>query len=167
MNALTVTHHVPIQEVERLYKSEPKSKQARRFFAILQLYEGKTLSETALITRVSRRIVQSWVHRWNTCGSEGLKAKPQPGRPPVLTEAEEKELVQDILALPRAHGYEFSTWLLKDIAGHVQRKFGKKLTLSGVWRLLQRHKITRLVPRPMPAKADPKKKQSSWNGSRN
>jgi transposase len=47
--------------------------------------------------------------------------------------------------------------MLKDIAGHVRRKFGKKLTLSGVWRLLQRHKITRLVPRPMPAKADPKK----------
>jgi len=85
---------------------------------------------------------------------------PQPGRPSFLSKEEQAELIQDVLKSPRELGYDYSNWMLKLIAEHVKRKWGVKMTLSGVWRMLKRHKMTRLVPRPMASKVDPKKSKS-------
>ncbi|MHA1147572.1 MAG: winged helix-turn-helix domain-containing protein [Promethearchaeota archaeon] len=101
------------------------------------------------------------MHRWNEKGPAGLVDIPQSGRPPFLTDEEQAELVQDVVKSPRESGFDYSNWMLKLIVEHVKRKYGVKMTLSGVWRLLKRHKMTRLVPRPLPAKADPQKKKNS------
>ena len=85
---------------------------------------------------------------------------PQSGRPAFLTEEEQVELVQDVLRSPRDLGFDYSNWMLKIIVEHVKRKYDKEMTISGVWRILRRQNMTRIVPRPMPAKADPQKNKS-------
>ncbi len=49
-------------------------------------------------------------------------------------------------------------WTLKAIAGHVEKEYDETMSLNGVYRMLKRNDLSRVVPRPMPAKADPKKK---------
>lgn len=127
---------------------------------ILKLYEGKTAQQVADEIFVTPQIVRKWIHRWNECGPEGLVSLPQSGRPSFLSKDQQAELVQDLLNSPRELGYDYSNWMLKIIAEHVKRKYGIKMTPSGIWRLLKRHDMTRLVPRPMPAKADPKKSKN-------
>ncbi len=129
--------------------------------AILKLYEGKTTQHVADELFVTPQIVRKWIYRWNEYGSNGLVSLPQLGRPSFLSEEEQAEHIQNILRSPRDFGYDYSNWMLKIIAEHVKRKYGIKMTLSGIWRILKRHDMTRLVPRPLPAKADPKKTRIS------
>jgi len=160
MIALTVCPHLSIEELKELYRKTVKKKLARKYLAILKLYEGKTTQQVADELFVTPQIVRKWIHRWNEQGSTGLIDIPQSGRPPFLSKEEQAELIQDILKSPRELGFDYSNWMLKIIVGHVRRKFDVEMTLSGVWRILTRHKMTRLVPRPMPAKADPQKNKS-------
>lgn len=161
MIALKVSHHLSIEELKALYKKTEKNKLARKYLAILKLYEGKSSRQVADELFVTPQIVRKWIHRWNDQGPTRLADIPQSGRPPILTEEEQAELVQDVLRSPRELGLDYSNWMLKIIVEHVKRKFGKEMTPSGIWRVLKRHNLTRLVPRPMPAKADPKKNKNS------
>lgn len=160
MIALKVCFHISFEELKEFYRKTVKNKLARKYLAILKLYEGKTTQQVADELYVTPQIVRKWIHRWNEYGPNGLVSLPQSGRPSFLSEEEQAELIQDILKSPRDLGYDYSNWMLKIIAEHIKRKYGKKMTLSGIWRMLKRHDMTRLVPRPMPAKADPKKKKN-------
>jgi len=160
MIALTVCQQLSIEELKALYKKTEKSKLARKYLAILKLYEGKTTQQVAEELFITPQIIRKWIHRWNEQGPNGLVDIPQSGRPSFLTEEEQAELIQDVLKSPRELGFDYSNWMLKIIVEHVKRKYGKELTLSGIWRILTRHKMTRLVPRPLPAKADPQKNKS-------
>ena len=160
MIALKVAPHLPLEELKTLYKKTKKNKLARKYLAIIKLYEGKSSQMVAEELFVTPQIVRKWIHRWNEQGPAGLEDIPQSGRPPFLTDEEQAELVRDVLKSPRELGFDYSNWMLKLIIEHVKRKWGVEMTLSGVWRVLKRYKITRLVPRPLPAKADPQKNKS-------
>ena len=160
MIALTVCPHLSLEELKALYKGTERSKIARKYLAILKLYEGKCTQQVADELFITPQIVRKWIHRWNEQGPNGLVDIPQSGRPAFLTEVEQVELVQDVLKSPRDLGFDYSNWMLKIIVEHVKRKYDKEMTISGVWRILRRHKMTRIVPRPMPAKADPQKNKS-------
>lgn len=161
MIALTVYPHLSLEELKALYKKAEKNKLARKYLAILKLYERKTTQQVAEELFVTPQIVRKWIHRWNEQGPIGLVDISQSGRPSFLTEEEQAELIQDVLKNPRELGFDYSNWMLKIIVAHVKRKYGIEMTLSGAWRVLKRHKMTRLVPRPMPAKGDPQKNKSS------
>jgi len=160
MIALTVCPHLSLEELKALYKRTERSKIARKYLAILKLYEGRTSQQVADELFISPQIVRKWIHRWNEQGPNGLVDIPQSGRPAFLTEEEQVELVQDVLRSPRDLGFDYSNWMLKIIVEHVKRKYDKEMTISGVWRILRRQNMTRIVPRPMPAKADPQKNKS-------
>ena len=160
MLALKVYPHLSWEELKTLYRKTVKNKLARRYLAILKLYEGKTTQQVAEELFVTPQIVRKWIHRWNERGPDNLVALPQSGRPPFLSKEEQAELIQDILKSPRELGYDYSNWMLKIIAEHIKRKYGVEMTLTGIWKLLKRHKMTRLVARPLPAKADPQKSKN-------
>ncbi len=160
MIALTVCQHLSIEDLKTLYKKIEKNKLARKYLAILKLYKGKSTQQVADELFITPQIVRKWIHRWNEQGPMGLVDIKQSGRPPILTDEEQIELVQDVLKSPRESGLDYSNWMLKIMVEHVRRKFGKDMTPSGIWRILKRHGLKRLVPRPMPAKADPQKNKS-------
>ena len=160
MLALKVCHHLPIEELKVLYKKTKKNKVARKYLAILKLYEGKSPRQVAGELFVTPQIVRKWIHKWNELGPKGLVDIPQSGRPPFLTAKEQAEVIQDLLKSPGESGFDYSNWMLKLMVEHVKRKYGVEITQSGIWRMLKRHNVTRLVPRPLPAKADPEKNKN-------
>jgi len=58
MMALTVCHHLPIEELKALYKKTKKNKLARKYLAILKLHEGKSTREVADELFVTPQIVR-------------------------------------------------------------------------------------------------------------
>ena len=126
----------------------------------MKLYEGKTAPQVAKELYITPQIVRKWVHRWNDFGQEGLKSKPQSGRPSILNEEEQYEVIQEVTDSPRNIGYDFSLWTLKAIVGHIKEKYQKEMTISGAQRMLKRNNLSRIVPRPMPVKGDPQKKKN-------
>ena len=158
MKELELVQHLPFAQLESLYKSAPNAKLAKRFLAILKLYLGKTIPETAALIHASAVSVRLWVHRWNTEGPDGLQEKPRSGRPPKLDPSQQAELVKTVQNSPKDVGYENSTWILKGIVDHVKKKYDQDYSLTGIDQLLKRKNLVKKVPRPMPVKADPKKK---------
>ena len=131
-----VCQHLSIEELKALYKKTEKSKLARKYLAIIKLYDGKSTQEVADELFITPQIVRKWIHRWNEQGPNGIIDIPQSGRPPFLTDKEQAELIQDVLKPPRESGFDYSNWMLKLIAAHVKRKYGIEMTLSGIWRIL-------------------------------
>ena len=158
MKKLEIKHHISFKDLQTLYNTAQSGKIAKRYLAILQLYLGNSVPEAARHVYASEVVVRLWVHRWNTEGSEGLLDRKRDGRPPKLSKEQREELISTVLSSPKDAGYDNSTWVLKSISAHVKTTYGEDYTLSGLNRMLKRENLTRLVPRPMPAKADPKKK---------
>lgn len=71
MIALTVCQHLPIEDLKALYKKTKKNKLARKYLAIIKLYQGKSTQQVADELFVTPQIVRKWIHRWNDQGPEG------------------------------------------------------------------------------------------------
>lgn len=156
--------HIAIEELEDLYRNEKLAKQARRYLAILEGYRTNyypNLIKIGVLLRISPKTVGNWVRSWNQFGPDGLRIKKQFGRPTTLSDENITEFISLIEIHPRDLGFNFSTWTLKTMKGLVQEKFNKTLSLSTISRILKQNDIVRIVPRPMPAKGDPQKKNNS------
>ncbi|MHA1729875.1 MAG: helix-turn-helix domain-containing protein [Promethearchaeota archaeon] len=155
--------HVPIEALEKLYRNETLMKQARRYLAILECYRTNyypNLRKIGSLLRVSPQTVGNWVRQWNELGVEGLTIKKPTGRPSTLSGEEVNEFISIIELNPREYGYNFSTWTLKKMKVFIKDKFNHSLDLSSISRILKQNDMVRIIPRPMPAKGDPKKKNN-------
>jgi transposase len=161
MNPLKVIPHIKKEELKDLFRNESSAKQARRYLAILQAYRTNyypNCRKIAELLVVSRETVYRWIKAWNKEGVKGIQIKKQPGRPTKLSQREKEHLFEIVLRPPREMGFSFSTWTLKAISEYILQEFGKEMSVSGISRMLARNDIVQIKPRPMPAKADPKKK---------
>lgn len=57
----------------------------QRARTVLSLAAGASLTETARVVGVDRRIVRKWGRRYARDRLRGLKDEPRPGRPPVFS----------------------------------------------------------------------------------
>lgn len=96
----------------------------------------KNLSMVSRIVRASVSSVFRWKQALQHDGSQGLRAKPAPGRPPRLSKRQKDKLIQLLLKGPRAVGYRTELWTLKRIAQLIQREFGVRYHPGHVWKLL-------------------------------
>jgi len=55
-----------------------------KLLAVSHFIDGKNRTEIASFLKVSRRSVNVWIKAYLDSGLDGLTAKPNPGRPPLL-----------------------------------------------------------------------------------
>ena len=88
---------------------------AKRSHIILSLAEGRTPSETALLTNVSRRIVYKWAHRFIERGIDGLNRF----RRHIITKADNDTIKSAIFSIlhspPSEHGINRTSWKIDDL----------------------------------------------------
>jgi transposase len=70
-------------------------------------------------------------------GRGALRKAKRTGRPPRLTDAEKKHLVEALEAGALAQGYATDLWTLARGAKLIAKISGKRYSESGVWRLLK------------------------------
>ena len=160
MLPLKVIPHMPKEELQNLVKHEKSARKLKRLQAILWCYKTNYYVYTKRIASkiyVTPSTICNWVHAWNKKGLDGLKIGRSSGKKPVLDPKEQEEFIRDVTQNPRNLGYEFSTWTLKSMKMHMHAKFGKTMSLTGIFYMLRRHNVIRLVPRAIPAKGDKKK----------
>ncbi len=68
------------QHLLALSRAELNARKRLRLLAISHFIEGKNRTEIALILKVSRRSVNTWVSHYLSDGVAGLEAKKAPGR---------------------------------------------------------------------------------------
>ena len=87
---------------------------------------------------VARSTASKWHARWLEGGLEALRARPVPGRPRRLSDAELGQLEEALLQGPQAHGYSTELWTLPRMTRLIAKRFGVRYHPSHVWKLLRR-----------------------------
>jgi transposase len=85
----------------------------RKALVVLNLSEGRSISEVATIFRVSRPSVYEWRRRYLDEGVDGLRVRPGRGR---KAKADLEELERYIRQSPRSFGIARTRWTLATLA---------------------------------------------------
>lgn len=156
MKAIQITRESPTaDEMWDLYRREKDGLMKERFHAIALMHELKSAPKVAKVIGRVRNTVWEWVNAFNEGGIEGLRYKKPPGATPRLDEEEREQLKADVLAGPRALGYEFSNWSGKTLSHHIKVQFSKQMGPRAVQKLLKKMGFTRQKPDVAYAKANP------------
>lgn len=149
-------HPEDLQRLRDISQKEHNAKQRDRYRAVLLALQGQSAEAIMVTLDRSRNFVQRWVYAYRDGGVDAICPKRQTGRPRKLTELEEVQLRERILAGPRQQDAVCSL-RGKDARRILDSEFGVQYSLAGVYVLLHRLGLSSLVPRPRHRKNDPEK----------
>jgi len=118
----------------------------RRAKAVLGYIRGRSVIQMSDELDVTRGAINRWLQWFNAEGVDGLRPRPQTGRPPRLGEAERKALTEIILAGPQAAGFNTGIWTGPMVRQVIEKRFGVRFHNHYVPVLL--HKLGFSVQRP-------------------
>src|SRR3954470_5050448 len=125
-------------DVARLLEAVRKERDALRrdrYRAVAMALEGKEALQIAERLGRSRRSVQDWVYAYRDGGIDAIQPTPRPGRTPKLPREREAELKARLDAGPRPED-GVCTLRGKDVVRILEREFGVRYSLDGVYDLL-------------------------------
>lgn len=112
--------------------------EAMRQRAVKAVREGQPPAEVAKTLGMNRRTIYRWMATFNEGGQNALLAKPIPGRPSVLTEAELEWLYRSISNhSPQQFQFDFGLWTIALIRHLIEYHLGKKLSPATVHRVVR------------------------------
>jgi transposase len=141
-------------------RSEIHAKQRDRYRAVALALEGRQTQAIMEMLGRSKNFVQRWSYAYRDGGLEAIAAKRQTGRPTKLPRQKETQLTQRILAGPTETDESVCVLRGKDVQQILEREFGVKYTLYGVYDLMHRLGLSCLKPRPQHRKNDPEAMQA-------
>lgn len=90
------------EQLKEIMKSQAPQRKRMRAHAILLSDRGYSIDQIADIYQVDRDRVSAWLDWWDSDHFDGLDDDPRRGRPPKLTEKEQKQAVKLALMEPRS-----------------------------------------------------------------
>ena len=130
------------EQLSEIYHDHPDFAFRKRAHAILLSAKGITINQLQDIFEVDRDTISAWIKRFETSGVEGLKSLPIPGRPPIYTEDEVRQLKDLIDQEPRQ---------IKQAQAALQQATGKSSCTVTLKRELKKTQL-HLAPLPPFAK---------------
>jgi transposase len=148
------------RRLRKLVRDTSDAKQRDRYRVVLIAGEG--LGQQAELEREeiaqavgrSRQFVDEWIGRYRSGSIEALVPRRQPGATPKLSNAQLLELCALLDAGPSAEEgiAAFNGPILRE---KIHERFGKRMSLSGVYALLHRLGFNDLMPRTTHPDTDP------------
>ena len=115
-------------------RAEHEQKPHLRLLAVIHRKQGWTLERSAAALGIPITTVHDWLLRFEKHGFDRLRDTKQPGRPPVLTAKQRRELIN---YLERGPSHNPSgLWSTKQVRDLLKRKYDVTYVHQHVWRLL-------------------------------
>jgi transposase len=130
-----------------MIRAEKDAEQRDRLLCAWHALVGRDAPEIAAALCRSRRFVQRWAYAYRDGGIEALAARPRGGDMPRLHGAAAASLAARLDAGPTA-GDKVCTLRGKDVQRIIKEELGTELSLSSVYRTLERMGYSCLAPRP-------------------
>jgi len=128
---------------------------ARRMLALALVLEGQSRTDAARAAGMDRQTLRDWVHRYNAEGLDGLKNRPERGRPErKLTPEQEAMVAAWVRQGPNLAEHKVIRWRLIDLRDEIARKFGVQLHERSIGKLMARLHFTRVSVRPQHPEQD-------------
>lgn len=119
-------------------KLDHKTLEEIRTCAVERVQAGESPEMVIQTLGFSRACIYNWLARYRAGGWSGLKARPLAGRPTKITGAQLRWLYRTVVGKnPLQFRFEFALWTRWMIRILLQERFGLKLSLSSVGRLLR------------------------------
>ena len=148
--------HVTLEELGKMVRREKVVRRHSRLRAVLLAMQGRDAPTIAAMVGAGRRSVQDWVRRFNERGIDGLSDRPRTGQPRRLTADEEAEICRRLDECLQGGPREGRPILRgPQIKRLIEEHFGKKMSVSGAYKLLHRLGYEPLRPRPRHPRSDP------------
>ena len=143
-------------ELTRRISRETDAKQRDRYRAALLAIEGEQTATIQATLARSRGFVQRWAYAYRDHGIEAIGEQPRGGSQPKLTPQDQARFIERFKAgpLPTVDGGR-CTLRGKDAVRILADEFGVNYSLNGVYKLLHRHNLSCLKPRPQHRHNDP------------
>jgi len=120
-----------------------KQLEKRRRLAIHLLNSGYTFQHVANRVDSSVSSLVRWRQAYLRHGLAGLKSKPIPGRPSLLSRHQKEKLQRILLSGPVASGFPTDVWTLKRMGKVIARRFGINYSIGQLWNLMNPLKRSR------------------------
>jgi transposase len=119
-------------------KLDHRTLEVLRVRAVEQVRAGAHPEDVALTLGLHPKTVYGWLARYREGGTDALRAKPVPGRPPKLTSTQIARLYVLIVGQdPRQLSFAFALWTREMVREVIRREFGVALSAVSVGRLLR------------------------------
>lgn len=127
-----------------------------RLMSIRRIHEGERPSVIIRSYGLCRTTIYKWMRMEKRGGEEALKARKHPGRTPKLTPRQKQRIRRFICGRdPRQYGFDFGLWTRRVIGELAYQKFGVRLGVTAVGRLLSELNITPQKPLRRAYERDP------------
>ena len=103
-------------QLERVAQCGQPAYMRTKALVLLNLAEGRRVTQLARIFRVSRQSIYSWQKRYAQGGIEGLRVQPGRGR---KAKADKNEIERYLRQSPRRFGVQRTRWTLQALADVV------------------------------------------------
>jgi transposase len=154
--ALPIADHHDASELRAIARREKNGRAASRMVAIATALDGMTRLAAARLARMDRQTLRDWVIRYNEDGIAGLHDQPKGHNPEKLNESEQAVLLAKVFQTPDPTRDGTCAWTLSDLCDFAETRFGKRLSTSGMWGVLQRLGLSHQKARSVHPKTDPK-----------
>ena len=142
-------------ELRREAAQAKDARASRRMLALAHILDGKSRWEAAESCGMDRQTLRDWVHRYNAEGLAGLVNRPLPGRKPLLSSDQMRELATIVETGPDPATDGVVRWRRIDLCAVVERRFGVRFAERSMGEILRRLGFTRLSARPRHPQSDP------------
>lgn len=139
-----------IEDLEHMMSQLPYGKPRLRVKAAIHRKNGYGMSEISDMVGAHRNTVRGWLVNMANGGMCRIYDTPSPGRPRKLTDDEIYQLELTIRNGPQICGYDGGVWTAKNLVKHIQERFGKTYSVSGLLKLVSRLGYSVRKPRPIP-----------------
>ena len=136
-------------------KGSPDELEHRRRLAVQRHLEGYSTHEVAEFLGISPRTVWRWLASFRDRGTEGLAARPVPGRPRKLALIQEKIILRWLRGSPLEHGFATELWTAPRLAQLIEEEFGIRFNHRSLCAWLKGRGFTPQKPQRVPRERDP------------
>jgi transposase len=127
-----------------------------RRLAVRRVKEGERPSSVIESYGLCRTTIYKWLRTARRGGEAALKARKHPGRTPTLTLRQKLQVRGWINGKdPRQYGFDFGLWTRQIVAALIEQKFGVRIGVTAVGRLLAELDITPQKPLRRAYERDP------------
>jgi transposase len=127
-----------------------------REMAVRRVKEGEAPSSVIKSYGLCRTTIYKWLTAERRDGIGALKARKHPGRKPALAPRQKLQVRRWINGKdPRQYGFDFGLWTRQIVAALIAQKFGVRLGVTAVGRLLAELDITPQKPLRRAYERDP------------
>jgi transposase len=150
-----------IQAIKAAMKQTKDKRMYQRYRVIYLHLRGYTNRDIAKEEGFCEHTVGTYISKYNKEGLDGLRPKPNPGAPRLLTPEQEKELALIITTkTPDEVGFpNRKNWYINIVQEWVKNTWGVKYSHRGMAEVLYRMELSFTRPTYTLTKADPKKQE--------